>query len=185
MFKIIGIMIFSLGIGYGDTLPSDSLYHVESVWKDQHAKDFKLIENKGSSVIITMLYTSCPHACPMIVSKVTDIEKELKKNKIKNYKIVLASFDSKNDNPEQLKKFAIKRKLDLSKWTLITTEDESVVRELAVLLNISYKPVGKGDFSHSNVITVLNTKGQITTQIDKLSADITPLVEALKLQNNK
>ena len=53
-------------------------------------------------------------------------------------------------------------------------------RELAVALGISYRPVGKSDYSHSNVISLLDENGVVVAKIDSLSASTEVFVEAVK-----
>ena len=54
------------------------------------------------------------------------------------------------------------------------------MRQLAVALGISYKSIGEGDFSHSNVITLVDPKGEILASINSLNSSSEPLVRALE-----
>lgn len=157
----------------------NSIYQIDSGWKDYTGKNIKLSSFEGQKVIISMIYTKCPHACPMTIAKIQKIEKELSGLGINDYKIVLASFDPKRDTPEHLKKYREEKKLD-EKWTFISAPSDSEVRELAAVLGISYKPLADGEFSHSNIIPLLDEKGVMIAKIDGLSSDIAPLVKAFK-----
>ena len=48
-------------------------------------------------------------------------------------------------------------------WTLMTGSDDQVL-ELAALLGVKYKRISDLDYSHSNIITVLNREGEIRHQ---------------------
>jgi protein SCO1/2 len=86
----------------------------------------------------------------------------------------------KGDRPDKLKKYQTDKKLDVKKWHFLAAESEEDARELAVTLGISYKDLGDGDFSHSNVITLLGPGGEVLSSIDNLNADSDKLVEALQ-----
>ena len=161
-----------------------SLYEYTKTWKDQNNETVQLSKFKDSYVIIGMVYTGCPHACPLTISKVQSIETYFKKAKILNYKLVLASFDVKNDTPQHLNSYMKKRKLDFNQWTFLSTDRDSTARELSVLLGISYKDSGDGDFSHSNVITLLDKNGLILHKIDNLNANLNDFADKV-LENEK
>lgn len=155
---------------------SESLYQLTSVWTDHNGEQKSLKAFSGQPVIITMGYTGCAHACPLIISKIKAIEKELK---IKSYKVVFLSFDTIKDRPADLKKYLQKKELDSKVWNLMSATKEDTVREMANVLGINYKDVGDGDFVHSNVITALDKNGNVLSKVDNLNADISELVKKL------
>ena len=104
---------------------------------------------------------------------------------MKDLKFVLASFDFKNDRPPKLKKFQKGRNLDPDKWHFLAPQSEADARELAVALGISYKDIGNGDFSHSNVISLLDRNGVVIAKIENLNDSPTALVEAIKKASAK
>ncbi|MCO5113215.1 MAG: SCO family protein [Bdellovibrionaceae bacterium] len=159
-----------------------SLFELSTVWKNQNNEDVVLSDLKGSPTLITMMYTSCVHTCPMIVSKLEEINKQLKKAKLPPVKVVMASFDEKADTPEALKAYMKKRKLSEKDWTLLSPSSTSTARELSVLLGISFKKLDDKDFSHSNIITLLDKDGVAIAKIESLAADTKVFVEALKKQ---
>jgi protein SCO1/2 len=54
------------------------------------------------------------------------------------------------------------------------------VLELAALLGVKYKQDARGQFSHSNIITVLNSEGQVVHQQIGLNQDINETVSAVQ-----
>lgn len=63
---------------------------------------------------------------------------------------------------------------------MLAAESEEDARQLAVVLGISYKNIGEGDFSHSNVITLVDPKGEILASISSLNSSSEPLTKALE-----
>lgn len=168
------LVLFGFNSAWGE---SASLFELTSVWRDQENKEFQLQSLKGKKVIIGMIYTGCPHACPMTISKIIEIERGIKKGV--DYRIVLASFDVKNDKPEKLKKQITLRNLNPQRWTLLSAAKDAQARELALVLGISYKDLGDGDFSHSNVLSLLDENGTIVEKLESLSADSEKFIEAI------
>jgi len=144
-------------------LSGESVFQIESSWNDQDGNKFSLSALRGKISVVAMAYTSCQGACPIIISDMQKIEKDLKPSLLSQTHFILISFDSERDTPTQLKKFAKAHHLDPRHWTLLTGTPKSV-RELAATLSIKYKKDADGDFSHSNVITVLDSEGIILHQ---------------------
>ena len=159
---------------------ADSLYDLKTNWRDTENNKTDVSIAKGSYTIIAMVYTGCAQACPMTISKIKEIEKDFSKAKFTDLKIVLASFDVKNDRPPKLKKYQTERKLNPDQWKFLSAETEDDARKLAVTLGISYKDIGDGDFSHSNLITLLDPNGKIVASINSLNASTEPLIDGLK-----
>ncbi len=159
---------------------ADSLYDLKSKWLDTENNSIGVNVTEGSYTLISMIYTGCAHACPMTISKIQSIEKDFIKTGFTKIKIVLASFDVKNDRPDKLKKYQAERKLNTNQWKFLSAKTENDARELAVALGISYKDIGDGDFSHSNMITLLDPKGNVLASINSLNASTEPLVKGLQ-----
>lgn len=172
--------LFSLILGQlafaENLIPKDSLYNLKTSWASTLGKEIKLAEFSGKKVLITMVYTSCPHACPMTISKIQEIE-DASKNK--DFKVVLVTFDPQKDTPTSNIEYLKKKKLNLDKFVLLTGPSEAAGRELAIILGINYKSVGNGDFAHSNIISVLDKTGKVVATLDGFEASIDPVVKAL------
>jgi protein SCO1 len=148
----------------GMTAPTDmSIYNVESTWHNQAAQPMKLSALAGKVQVVAMVYTSCQYACPRIISDMKSIEAALPSAAKGQVGFVLASIDPERDVPARLSQFSKNNGFDPTVWNLLTG-DKSDVRELAALLGVQYKDIGGGDFSHSNVITILNKHGEVVHQ---------------------
>jgi protein SCO1/2 len=71
----------------------------------------------------------------------------------------LVSFDSERDTPTALRKYRKQNNLG-AQWNLLRGGNDDVL-ELAALLGVKFKKDARGQFSHSNIITVLNADGEI------------------------
>lgn len=141
--------------------PTDfSLYHLDAVWTDQNGEVRQLGSLGGRVQVVAMVYTSCGYACPRILADMKQIEAALAPEHRDGVGFVLVSIDPERDTPERLAAYAESIRLDLARWTLLTAPDLTV-RELAALLGVKYRRVGEADYSHTNVITVLDQRGEI------------------------
>lgn len=158
----------------------DSFFNLSGKWKNQNGEVVKLDKYQGKYLVVSMVYTSCAYSCPRTVSKVKEIEEKMKSAGLKNYHVVLASFDVKKDRPEKLKDFMTKKSLNEDVWTMLSADQDETVRELAVVLGLSYKETEDGEFSHSNVIAVLDPKGVLVDKLTSLSASDEGLIKKVK-----
>ena len=108
-----------------------------------------------------------------------NIEAALPENLRTNVGFTLISFDSTRDTPAALKAYRAKRELSNQNWTLLRGEPDDV-RELAALLGVIYRQDAKGDFAHSNVITVLNAEGEIVFQQSGVNVPPDEIVQTLE-----
>lgn len=145
------------------SLPDDSIYHLNSEWVTQDEQTINIQSLSGKRQMISLIYTHCMHTCPTIVATMQNIEKRLPKEVLDNTEFVLVSLTPDSDTPKVLKEFADKRKLNQQRWTLLTGEPNDV-RSLAMALNIRFKKSEDNEVAHSNVFTLLDEQGRILFQ---------------------
>jgi protein SCO1/2 len=92
---------------------------------------------------------------------------------------LLVSMDRERDSPAVLQTYREKRHFTPGLWTLLHGASDDV-RELAALLGVNYQRDARGQFAHSNVITVLNAEGEIAHQQVGLASDISETVAAIE-----
>jgi protein SCO1/2 len=157
---------------------TDSLYNLKAPFTDQAGRRVKLGDLEGSVVVMAMVYASCEGACPILVSDVQRIERQLPDDVRAKVRFVLVTFDPKRDTPAQLARYAKARGLSSPRWTLLTSDDDTV-RELAALLGMRYRRLENGDFVHSNLITVLDARGVIAHRVVGLGQEPGEAVKAI------
>jgi len=157
---------------------TNSIYNLEDNWKNQDGQNVKLDYFSGKNIVLAMIYTSCPTACPVIVNEMQNLQAKIPPDKIKNYKFILVSIDPKRDTPAQLKKYADARNLNPEIWTLLTGS-ENQVAELAQAIGFKYKRNTNRNFTHSNLITFLNRRGEIINQSKGLNQNISTLLSVI------
>jgi protein SCO1 len=161
------------------TISSESIYQVTDTFQTQNDTKVTLASFAGKPTVVGMIFTHCTYACPRLTADIKNIEEQLKSANGKvNY--LLVSFDSQRDLPEQLQKFANSNQLDKN-FTLLYG-DENAVRTLSVLLNVQFEKDAQGNFSHSNIISVLDKNGVLVFQKEGLEADAAEIIGTIKQQ---
>lgn len=159
------------------TISSESLYQLNDTFQTQDNKRITLSHFSGKPTVVGMIFTHCTYACPRLTADIKNIEEKLNHENGK-VNFLLVSFDAERDLPEQLKKFATAQDLD-NNWTLLHGS-ESSVRTLSVLLNVQFQKDASGNFSHSNVISILDKNGVLAFQKEGLDADPSELINTIK-----
>ncbi len=160
-------------------LSDKSLYNTESRWTTDAGKKIRLADLRGRPQVILMFFASCQSACPMLVHDLQKIEAALKPKTRAQVGFTLVTFDPRRDTPQALATYREMRHLPADRWTFLHGDPDDI-QELAVLLGVQYKKEASGQFSHSNLITVLNQNGEIVHQLAGLGQDIEGTVKVLE-----
>ncbi len=154
------ILLSGLCLPSAHAAPAHSLYDYHAALIDQDGKPVGLDIFRGHPVVVAMFYASCKYSCPLLLSALTHLESQLDATHRADVRVLLISFDSANDTPEILCALANDRHLDLARWKL-TRGDASTVRDIAALLNVSYRAIPGGGFNHTSLLTLLSDTGDI------------------------
>jgi protein SCO1/2 len=137
--------------------PTDeSVYNLESVWRDQLGRERTLGSLAGRVQVVSIVYTYCGRTCPQVLLDMKRIEGATGGGA----GFVLVSIDPARDTPDRLRTFAEGARLDPARWTLLSGGDGDVL-ELAALLGVKYRRESATELSHSNVLVVLDRRGEI------------------------
>jgi protein SCO1/2 len=160
-------------------LSTRSLYQLEATWTNDAGQPVQLAVLRGRPVVLAMFFANCEYACPIIVDDMKRLGASLPKDVLEKAQFVLVSFDTARDTPAALK--AYRERMNLGDaWTLLCG-DAANVQELAMLLGVKFKQDARGQFSHSNLITVLNSEGEIAHQRAGLMGDVSEAAKAVVL----
>ena len=144
-----------------------SFYDISGLTYTNHlGKSKALSDLKGKYVFVSMIFTQCKYACPKIAENIKALESALNMP----IEIVLISFDPKRDNPQAMSAF-LNEKKGGKNWTVMTSTDD-IIRQSSMLFDISFKELENGDFSHENVIILLDKQGHEMKRIEGLNFDI-------------
>ena len=163
--------------------------------KDHKVKDFNLINQNGETIssinyenkiyVVDFFFTKCPGICPIMTDNMLQIQNEF----IDNNDILLLSLSvtPEIDSVDVLKKYAIEKGVNDSKWN-ITTGSKKHIYNLARKSYFAVVDQGDGDlqdFIHTpNFILVDKKKqirgvydGTVQKEVSNLIADIYTLLD--------
>ncbi|MBK8711133.1 MAG: SCO family protein [Niastella sp.] len=158
-------------------IPQESIFQLKDSFETQDDKPFTLAMLQGKPTVVGMIFTHCTYACPRLTADIQHIAKSLKEDRDK-VNFVLVSFDAARDTAARLKEFAENMHLDKN-WILLHG-DEDAVRTLSVLLGVQFEKDANGDFSHSNLVSLLDKQGVFQYQKEGLEADHAETINRLK-----
>ncbi len=155
-----------------------SIYQLTSKWKTQENKTITFQDLEKNTLVMVMMFTSCKLSCPRLVSDIRAIEEEVSETVKKNIKYILISIDSETDTPKVLKDFAIQNDLVGNQWLLLHGQEKDI-REFANVVAVSYKEISPINFSHSNIISVFDKKGELKYQQEGFGNKNTEIVKQI------
>ncbi|WP_394974643.1 SCO family protein [uncultured Croceitalea sp.] len=155
-----------------------SIYQLTSKWKTQENKTITFQDLEKNTLVMVMMFTSCKLSCPRLVSDIRAIEEEVSETVKKNIKYILISIDPETDTPKVLKDFAIQNDLVGNQWLLLHGQEKDI-REFANVVAVSYKEISPINFSHSNIISVFDKKGELKYQQEGFGNKNTEIVKQI------
>jgi protein SCO1 len=154
----------------------ESVYQLDYTWTNDAGQAVKLASLAGRPQLVVMFFAQCEYACPLLVYQVQQIEAALPEKLRANLGVLLVSFDTQRDSVAALRQYRTQHGLDANRWALLRGSADGV-RELAAVLGVQFKQDARGQFSHSNRITLLNSTGEIVYQKTGLDFNAQPLVQ--------
>jgi protein SCO1/2 len=133
----------------------------------------------GKPLVISLIYTSCYHTCPMItqsLAKVVNVGHEALGEG--RFTVATIGFDWKHDNPERMRLYAEERGMATRDWVFLSA-DGPTVAELTKQLGFVYEASPRG-FDHTVQATVVDASGRVYRQVYGESFEPPALVEPLK-----
>ena len=169
---VIGVALFAF-IGtphaHSKPLPDDSYYQLNAPLETHRGEHATFAEHAGEPVIVSMFYASCPHVCPMLISTIRQIEKQLPEAVRDDVNVLLVSVDPDRDTPAELRELAERHDVNRDGWTLARTSGQQT-RALAAVLGIKYKQLPDGEFNHTTEIILLDAQGREIARSNRLGA---------------
>jgi protein SCO1/2 len=164
---------------------------VQHVKKYHTIADFRLTNQNGETVtqkdyedkiyVADFFFTTCQTICPIMTDHMVSIQKELQND---NEVLLLSHTVTPDiDNVAQLKKYALEKGVDDSKWNLVTG-DKKEIYELARKSYLAAKdaPYSEYDLIHTENFVLVDKKKRIRGFYDGTSpADIEKLLEDIKV----
>jgi protein SCO1/2 len=137
---------------------------------NQEAQAFGSQNLAGKIWIADFIFTSCPGPCPIISTRMSELQKPLAKSDVR---LVSFSVDPEKDTPEVLRAYADKLRQEPSRWDFLTGPLEtisSLSRDGFKLAIAAGEEPGSGPV-HSTRFVLVDRRGTIRGYYDALAAD--------------
>ncbi|MBT8099122.1 MAG: SCO family protein [Gammaproteobacteria bacterium] len=151
----------------------------EHTLRDVNGQPFALSELRGKPFVVSMIYTSCHHVCPLITKNLAatvEIAREALGDE--SFAVISVGFDWRVDTPEQMRNYAAQQGVRSTNWHLLSA-DAGTVTALSDALGFQFFSSAKG-FDHLAQTTLVDRDGKIYRQVYGVDIDTQSLVEPLK-----
>lgn len=150
------------------------------IFTDQDGNKVHLNDLNDKPLIISFVYTSCPHTCSTITASLATAAPPLQKGERGGFNVMTIGFDYERDTPEKMLEFGKGFTNDFSRWKFVTADRDTIER---FARDIGFYYIKRGDgFSHLNMISIV-TGGKVYQHIYgvniKSSDIVAPLNELL------
>ncbi|MCW5518242.1 SCO family protein [Aureitalea sp. L0-47] len=164
---------------------------VQHIRKYHTIADFSLTNQNGEIItqedykqkiyVADFFFTTCQTICPIMTDHMVEIQKQLKDDQ--EVLLLSHSVTPEIDSVAQLKKYAVEKGVDDSKWNLVTG-DKKEIYELARKSYLAAKdvPYSEYDLIHTENFVLVDKKRRIRGFYDGTNPeDISKLLEDIKV----
>ena len=125
---------------------------------DQESRTVSDQNLRGKVWIADFIFTQCAGTCPMMTSKMADLQARLKGASVE---LISFSVDPVTDTPAVLKQYANRFKADSARWKFLTGGTQQV-NDVELGMKIAVEPPkGNDPLLHSTHFLLVDGKGQV------------------------
>jgi len=159
---IIAVMLLVTQLGTSASFPLND-----------EAPDFEFTKMDGNTVsldntdgkvrLVYFYFSNCPDVCLPTTYFLSQVQKELKeKGKFGEDALIMSiTFDPERDTTERLEEFSGYYDADDHGWYFLRSDDPNYVKQVATAYSIYVNQEVDGNFTHSNMFTLIDGKGNI------------------------
>jgi protein SCO1 len=143
---------------------------------NQEGKNFGSAQLRGKIWIADFIYTTCPGPCPMISSRMSELQKPLEKTDVH---LVSFTVDPTKDTPQVLRTYAERLQAEPGRWDFLTGPQSTIynLSRNGFKLAVSDGSEEKGIPVHSTRMILVDRHGAIRGYYNAAEADaVTKLV---------
>ena len=127
------LIVLVLSACSGGGFKADYKLDVEPfAFTNQHNEEVTLDDLEGEVWLAQFVFTNCTSVCGPMMNNMAELQDELGKENVEDYKIVSFTVDPKFDSPEALKSYLDEyAPSDESKWEMLTGYKQEEIAEIA------------------------------------------------------
>jgi cytochrome oxidase Cu insertion factor (SCO1/SenC/PrrC family) len=151
-------------------------------YTDQNDKPFKNTDLLGSVWIADFIFVNCGGPCPIMTSKLADVQKQVDRPDVK---LISFSVDPERDTPEVLKEYGKRFGADESRWSFLTGDKQKIYQTAADMKISAIAATKDAPILHSVYFLLVDRAGKVVgvydssdeSRMKQLIADATELAE--------
>ena len=94
---------------------------------DQDGRAFPLSQTRGRVVVMSLIYTNCPDICPLITSRMKQIQQRIQAAAVTDQvQLVTFTVDPERDSTSVLKQFGTVFQVDWANWVFLTGSSDQI-----------------------------------------------------------
>ncbi len=128
---------------------------------DHHGRPVDLAALRGQVVMLTAVYASCPHTCPLVLAQARRAVDTLPPEARADLHVVAVTLDPAHDTPEVLAELAMHQSLDEPLWHLATGDPPAVERTLDAMGVSRRRDPETGIIDHANLFLLVDRDGRL------------------------
>lgn len=151
----------------------------DHAFRNTRGETVKLSAYRGRPVVLSLIYTSCEHTCPLIIEGIARaVETADAALDPRGYTVLTIGFDTRVDTPARMRLYQSSRGISRLGWDFLSADGPTIER-LAAQTGFYYTRRA-GGFDHLAQVTVIDGGGRVYRQIYGEDFPIQMLVEPLK-----
>jgi protein SCO1/2 len=137
-----------------------------------------LSDFRGKPLVLSMIYTSCYHICPMTTQHLSKVVQKARETLgDDSFSIAVVGFDTQIDTPVAMQYFANKQGISDKGWNLLSI-NQAEVEALSKDIGFQYFPSSNG-FDHLIQATIIDAEGKVYRQVYGQVFDTPLLIDPL------
>jgi protein SCO1/2 len=137
---------------------------------DQNGQPFGSAQLNGKIWIAGFIFTTCPGPCPMISSRMGDLQRPLENSDVQ---LVSFTVDPETDTPEVLREYAKRVHAEPGRWHFLTGEQKAIydLTQQGFKLAVADGAAEDGGPVHATRVVLVDRRGTIRGYYDILAPD--------------
>ncbi|MBW2696100.1 MAG: SCO family protein [Deltaproteobacteria bacterium] len=136
---------------------------------------------KGRVVLLTAVYASCGHTCPMILTQTKAALADLGPGELQDLTVIAVTLDPGHDSSAVLAQLADGHGLEAPLYNLVTGPSQQVERVLDDMQVARTRDPKTGAIDHANIFLVIDREGKIAYRLSLGERQKTWLTAALRV----
>lgn len=146
---------------------------------DRLNRSVNLHDYAGKPLVISMIFTSCHHVCPMTTKHLAETTRAAREVLgEESFEIITIGFDTARDTPDAMRAFAREQGVDDAGWRFLSASKETIAA-LSDELGFIFFASPRG-FDHINQVTIVGRDSIVYRQVYGITFSMPALVEPLK-----